>query len=147
LARLQHISATDALYVALTAQLSNANLDPAQKMVAGGAYTVRAYDMGVLSADTRILASAEWRHELGILWYGHLQGVGFIDSEHVTINRTEWVPGPNSATLDGAGIGLTWSWPGQWEAKASIAAPLGSTRALTGASNSARAWLALNKAF
>jgi hemolysin activation/secretion protein len=145
--RLQHVGAADALYVALSAQWSNANLDPAQKMVAGGVYTVRAYDMGMLSADTGILASAEWRHELGVLWYGRLQAVGFVDSEHVTINHTAWDSGPNIATLDGTGAGLNWSWPGQWDAKASIAVPLGATRAASGANNTARVWLALNKNF
>ena len=145
--RLQHVSANDAFYVALSGQWSNANLDPAQKMVVGGAYTVRAYDMGVLSADSGILLSAEWRHELGVLWYGHLQAIGFVDSEHVTINHTVWAAGPNSATLSGAGVGLNWSWSGQWNARASVAAPLGSTPALIGANNSARVWLALSKGF
>jgi hemolysin activation/secretion protein len=145
--RLQHVSATDAVYVALSGQWSNANLDPAQKMVVGGAYTVRAYDMGVLSADAGVLASAEWRHELGVLWYAHLQVIGFVDSEHVTINHTVWIVGPNSATLSGAGVGLNWSWPGQWNAKASLATPLGSTPALIAADNSTRVWLALSKGF
>jgi hemolysin activation/secretion protein len=145
--RLQHVDATDALYVAVSAQWSDANLDPAQKMVVGGAYSVRAYDMGVLSADTGILASAEWRHELGVLWYGHMQAVGFVETEHVTINHTVWAAGPNSAVLNGAGVGLNWSWPDQWSAKANIAAPIGSTSALIGSNNSARAWLALSKGF
>jgi hemolysin activation/secretion protein len=145
--RLQHVVATDAVYVALSAQWSNANLDPAQKMVVGGAYTVRAYDMAVLSADTGILASAEWRHELGLLCYGQFQAIGFIDSDHVTINHTVWASGPNSATLNGVGAGLNWSRSGQWNAKASIAVPLGSTPALISANNSARIWLALSKGF
>src|SRR5580704_4279099 len=68
LSRLQHVSASDALFVAISGQWSNANLDPAEKMIAGGAYTVRAYDMGALSADSGILASVEWRHDLGVLW-------------------------------------------------------------------------------
>jgi hemolysin activation/secretion protein len=55
--------------------------------------------------------------------------------------------GPNSATLSGAGVGLNWSWPGQWNAKASIATPLGSTPALIAADNSTRVWLALSKGF
>lgn len=147
LSRLQHVSATDALYVAISGQRSNANLDPAQKMVAGGAYTVPAFDTGVLSADSGILVSAEWRHELGIFWYGHMQAVGFAESEQVRINHTVWAAGPNSATLSGAGVGLNWSGPGQWNIKASIAAPLGSTPVLIGANNSARMWLALSKGF
>jgi hemolysin activation/secretion protein len=147
LSRLQHVSASDALYVAISGQWSNANLDPAEKMIAGGAYTVRAYDMGVLSADSGILASAEWRHDLGELWHGHMQALGFADREHVTINHTVWAAGPNTATLSGAGVGLNWSWSGQWNAKASIAAPLGSTPTLIGTNNSARIWFALSKAF
>jgi hemolysin activation/secretion protein len=147
LSRLQHVSASDALYVAISGQWSNANLDPAEKMIAGGAYTVRAYDMGALSADTGILTSAEWRHDLGVLWHGRIQAVGFVDREHVTINHTAWVAGPNSATLSGAGLGLNWSWSGQWNARACIAAPLGSTPTLIGTNNSARLWLALSKGF
>jgi hemolysin activation/secretion protein len=116
-------------------------------MIAGGAYTVRAYDMGALSADTGILASAEWRHDLGVHWHGRMQAVGFADREHVTINHTVWVAGPNSATLSDAGVGLNWSWSSQWNAKASIAAPLGSTPTLIGTNNSARIWLALSKGF
>jgi hemolysin activation/secretion protein len=147
LSRLQHLSASDDFYVAISGQWSNANLDTAEKMVAGGAYTVRSYDTGVLSADAGILASAEWRHELGVLWYGHLQAVGFADSEHVTINHSVWAAGPNSATLSGAGVGLNWNWPGKWNARASIAAPLGSTPTLIGTNNSVRVWLALTKGF
>jgi hemolysin activation/secretion protein len=145
--RLQRVGATDALCLALSVQWSNANLDPAQKMVVGGAYTVRAYDMGVLSADIGILATIEWRHDLGVLWDGNLQAVGFADSQHVTINHTAWASGPDGATLNGVGVGLNWSWSGQWNAKASVAMPLGSTPALIGSTNSARIWLALNKGF
>jgi hemolysin activation/secretion protein len=147
LSRLQHVTASDALYVALSGQWSGANLDPAEKMVAGGAFTVRAYDMGVLSADAGILATAEWRHELGTLWYGPMQAIGFIDSEHVSINHGIWAPGPNSASLSGGGVALNWSWPGKWNARASVAAPLGSTPTLIGTNNSARVWLSLSKGF
>jgi hemolysin activation/secretion protein len=145
--RLQRLGTADALYLAISGQWSNANLDPAEKMVAGGAYTVRAYDMGVLSADTGILASIEWRHELGVLWYGRLQAVGFADSQHVTINHSVWAAGPNGATLSGAGLGLNGSWPHQWTAKAYVAAPLGSTPVLIGSNDSVRVWLAINKGF
>ena len=40
-----------------------------------------------------------------------------------------------------------WSWSDQWNAKASIAAPLGSTPTLVGTNYSARMWLALSKGF
>jgi hemolysin activation/secretion protein len=114
-------------------------------MIAGGAYTVRAYDMGALSGDTGIRASAELRHELGMLWRGRLQMVAFADTEHVTINHTVWAAGPDGATLSGAGLGFNWSWPARWNAKAYVAAPLGPTPMLIGTNNSARVWLALTK--
>lgn len=145
--RLQRLDASDSLNLSIAAQWSDANLDPAQKMVAGGAYTVRAYDMGVLSGDTGILVSAEWRHELGVVCYGPLQLIGFADTEHVTINHSTWAAGPNGATLSGAGLGLNWNWPGRWNAKIDVAAPLGPTPELVGHNDSARVWLALSKGF
>jgi hemolysin activation/secretion protein len=116
-------------------------------MVAGGPFTVRAYDMGALSGDTGVLASAEFRHDLLMLWSGQLQAIAFADSEHVTINHTVWAPGPNSATLSGAGVGLNWTGPWQLNAKAYIAVPIGGTPELIDHNNSARAWLAISKGF
>jgi hemolysin activation/secretion protein len=145
--RLQHVSASNSLYVTVSGQWTNSNLDPAEKMIAGGAYTVRAYDMGVLSGDTGILGSAEFRHELGLLWNGQLQAIAFADSQHVTINHDTWVPGPNSATLSGAGVGFNWSGAKLWNAKAYIAVPVGPTPALIGDNNSARVWFAISKGF
>ena len=145
--RLQRVSQSNSLYVAISGQWSNANLDPAEKMVAGGPYTVRAYDMGILSGDSGILASAELRHELGVLLRGPLQLVAFADTEHLTINHSVWAGGPNSATLSGAGLGLNWSWPGKWSAKACVAAPVGARPALISDNDSVRVWLALSKGF
>jgi hemolysin activation/secretion protein len=145
--RLQRVSQSNSLYVAISGQWSNANLDPAEKMVAGGPYTVRAYDMGILSGDSGILASAELRHELGVLLRGPLQLVAFADTEHLTINHSVWAGGPNSATLSGAGLGLNWSWPGKWSAKAYVAAPVGARPALISDNDSVRVWLALSKGF
>ena len=145
--RLQRLSASNSLYLTLSGQWSNANLDPAEKMVAGGPFTVRAYDMGALSGDTGVLASAEFRHDLLMLWSGQLQAIAFADSEHVTINHTVWAPGPNSATLSGAGVGLNWTGPWQLNAKAYIAVPIGGTPELIDHNNSARAWLAISKGF
>jgi hemolysin activation/secretion protein len=145
--RLQRLSASNSLYLTLSGQWSNANLDPAEKMVAGGPYTVRAYDMGALSGDTGVLASAEFRHDLRMMWSGQLQAIAFADSARVTINHTVWAPGPNSATLSGAGVGLNWTGPRQWNAKVYVAVPIGPTPDLIDHNNSARAWFAISKGF
>ena len=146
LARLQRMTAKDSLYVAVSWQWANANLDPSQKMVAGGPYTVRSYDMSALTGDEGIQTTAEWRRDLPA-WYGQWQGVGFFDTEHLTINENVWTAGTNTVIINGAGLGFNWTGPNQWSAKASVAARLGSAPILAGASRSVRAWLTIAKGF
>jgi len=147
LARLQHLTPKDALYVAVSGQWANANLDPSQKMVAGGPYTVRAYDMSAVSGDIGVQASAEWRHDLASAWHGQWQAVALFDSERVRVNKNVWTTGINVATLSGAGLGLNWIGPAQWSARASIAQRLGAIPVLAGSTASARAWLEISKGF
>ncbi len=149
--RLQGFTSLDSLYVAVSGQLANTNLDISQQLVVGGPYTVRAYDMGVLTGDEGILGTVEWRHDLGGLWNGDWQAVAFVDSESVTINRSLWVgasaAGSNTATLSGAGVGLNWSTQNQWVAKVYVAAPIGADPSQVPNAPSARAWLQIAKGF
>ena len=145
-ARLQSLGKGTQLYVALTGQWANANLDPSQQMVAGGPYTVRAYDMGSVSGDEGYLGTVELRHGLGYL-RGQWQVVAFYDSEHVTVNKTVWVAGANSATLSGGGVGLDWTGSHTWSASAYVAARIGSAPTLVANAASSRAWVELSKGF
>lgn len=149
--RLQGFTSLDSLYVAVSGQLANTNLDISQQLVVGGPYTVRAYDMGVLTGDEGILGTVEWRHDLGGLWNGDWQAVAFVDSESVTINRSLWVgasaAGSNTATLSGAGVGMNWSTQNQWVAKVYVAAPIGADPSQVPNAPSARAWLQIAKGF
>lgn len=148
LGRLQSLSQKDGLYLALSGQWANTNLDASEKMVAGGPFTVRAYDMSAVSGDTGVLGTAELRHDLG--WVGRgqqWQAVGFIDTEHVMVSKNTWAAGTNDATLSGAGVGLDWAWPGQWTAKAYIATPIGPIPVLVASTASARAWVEIGKGF
>ncbi|MGA7595224.1 MAG: ShlB/FhaC/HecB family hemolysin secretion/activation protein [Gallionella sp.] len=147
LVRLQNLGRNNSLYLAYSGQWASANLDASEKMVAGGPYTVRAYDMNVVSGDSGYLGTAELRHDLGRIIQGQCRAVGFIDAEHVTINRNPWVAGTNDATLGGAGLGLDCIWPGQWSARTYIAAPVGSTPELLANVSSARAWIGIGKGF
>ncbi len=147
LAQLQNLTQNDSLYFTLAGQWANGNLDPAEKMVAGGPYTVRAYDIGVLSGDTGVFGSVELRHDLGQFASGRWQVLAFVDSEHVTVNKNPWLPGDNGATLSGAGVGMNWAGPDQWHAKLYVAAPFGSTPKLIGDNKSVRAWAEIGKAF
>jgi hemolysin activation/secretion protein len=147
---LQSVGDHNAISLALSVQWASTNLDASEKMVAGGPYTVRAYDIGALSGDSGLLASLEWRHDIGQFWGGQWQAVTFIDSEHVIINATTWAAGPNagpnSATLSGAGFGFNWSNASRWYAKLLVAAPIGATPpVLTGSNNKVRGWIEIGK--
>jgi len=147
LARLQSLGPANGLYLAFSGQWSNANLDPSQKMTAGGPYTVRAYDTGAVSGDTGYLATIEFRHSLGRHWEGHWEAVAFADSSHVKVNRIVRMAGANSATLSGAGVGLNWSGPDQWIARAFMARRVGSMPVLVANSASVRGWVEIRKGF
>jgi len=145
--RLQSLSARDALYLTLSGQWANSNLDPAEKMVAGGPYTVRAYDIGAESGDTGILGSVEFRHQLVQVKNGPLEAVAFFDAERVTVNHTAWIAGTNAATLRGAGLGLNWAGIDRWRGRIYVAAPIGGTPELIGTNKSVHAWLEIGKGF
>lgn len=147
LARLQALGARDTVYIAVSGQWSNTNLDASQKMSVGGPYTVRAYDMGAASGDSGYVVSAEYRHDLSQARGGQWQVVAFIDSANVTVNRNTWTTGENSASLSGAGVGLNWSGRGQWFAKMLVATSIGSIPKLVGNTNSKRAWVEVSRRF
>jgi hemolysin activation/secretion protein len=147
LSRLQRLGVGSTLYVAVSGQWANDNLDPSQKMVAGGRYTVRSYDMSALSGDTGVQGTAEFRRDLGRTWHGQWQGAVFLDMQHVIINRNAWTSGNNDATLRGAGAGVSWVNTHQWSAKAYIAARLGAAPQLAGTSSEIHAWLEISKGF
>ncbi len=147
LTRLQNLSPKSALYLAVSGQWANGNLDSSQKMSVGGPYTVRAYGTGALSGDTGYLATAELRHELGAIWGGSWQAVAFVDTAYVTVNQNTWVTGTNSATLSGAGVGLNWAGPNQWRAKVMIATRIGSAPTQVANSASTLAWVEISRGF
>jgi len=115
-------------------------------MIGGGPYTVRAYDMGVLSGDAGELGTAEFQHDLGNL-AGAWLAAAFLDAEHLTVNKSPWAAGGNSATLRGAGVSLSWAGADGWAAKASVAARFGGLPALVPDSSTVRAWAELSKGF
>jgi hemolysin activation/secretion protein len=145
--RLQGLSQNNSLYFALSGQWASRNVDPSEKMISGGPFTVRAYDMAVVSGDSGYLATAEFKRDLGSATQGQLQGLVFVDSAHVKVNKVTWAAGANDATLTGAGTGLNWTGPGQWTAKAYVAAPIGSTPTLVGSRKGARVWVEIGKDF
>ena len=147
LARQQQFTAADGVYLSFAGQWTSDNLDSSQKMIAGGPYTVRAYDLGVLSGDTGELGTAEFQHIFGAAWGGTWQASAFFDSEHIVVNKDPWVAGTNAATLSGAGLGLNWSDPQQWSAKLQVAERIGGVPTLVHDPSSVRVWAEVNRAF
>jgi hemolysin activation/secretion protein len=145
-AHLQKLSPSNGLYLSFAWQGTDENLDSSEKMIGGGPYTVRAYDMGVLSGDAGELGTAEFQHDLGNL-AGAWLAAAFLDVEHLTVNKSPWAAGENSATLRGAGVSLSWVGAHGWAAKASVAARFGGVPALVPDSSTVRAWAELSKGF
>jgi hemolysin activation/secretion protein len=147
IARQQQFTAADGVYLSFAGQWTSDNLDSSQKMIAGGPYTVRAYDLGVLSGDTGELGTAEFQHTLGAAWGGTWQVTAYFDSEHIVVNHNPWVAGVNSATLSGAGLGLNWAGAQQWSAKLQVAERVGAVPSLIHDPSSVRVWGEIDKAF
>jgi hemolysin activation/secretion protein len=147
LARLQSLPADNSLYLNLAGQISSKNLDSSQKMTAGGPYTVRAYDLGVLAADKGLLATVELRHELGMLASGQVQALVFADAQRLAIDHNAPGAGANDATLSGFGGGLNWAGPHLWTARAYVAARVGAVPEQIGSAAKARLWAEVSKEF
>jgi hemolysin activation/secretion protein len=147
LSRLQYVSPSNTLYLAFSGQWANSNLDTSQKIIAGGPFTVRAYDMGAVSGDTGYQETAEFRHDLGMAWQGRWQAIAFIDSAQLTIDKNPLISGKNTATLSGAGVGLNWLGPQSWRVNTSLAARFGPTPVLVQDPASVRVWVELSKGF
>lgn len=99
--RLQRLTDTNTLSVALSGQEASKNLNSSEKFSLGGAYGVRAYPQGEGSGDAGWLTTLELRHSFKDM----LQGVVFYDAGSVMINRNQFVVGTNTRNISGAGVG------------------------------------------
>lgn len=147
LLRLQNLGANNALYFSLAGQWASGNLDPSQKVLAGGPNSVRAYDVGVISGDVGYLYTAELRHDFAQSWYGQWQAVTFFDAAHIVVNRNALSAHDNIVNLSGAGVGLNWAGANQLTASLTLAVPIGAAPEQIGSRDSVRAWLQMSKGF
>ena len=148
--RLQRLGGPFSLHVGLTGQVASKNLDVSEKMELGGMNAVRAYPEGEAYADQGYLLTVEARMDLPRLWAaqpGHLQLVAFADTGTVRLNREPWLPGDNSRTLSGAGVGASWAEPGNFAIRTFYARKLGNAPATSAPDRSGRFWVQLVKFF
>ena len=146
--RLQGVTDRLQLWASITGQVAQDNLDPSQKMVFGGPYSVRAFDNGTVSGDNGTLVTLEARYLLGQL-AGTWQAIAFIDSGTVEVNndRLASSTGKNKAHLAGAGLGINWFGPQQIQARAFMASSVGGTNTLTEDGDNTIGWVEIAKYF
>ena len=103
--RLQRWTESNQLFLSLSGQQSNKNLDSSEKFALGGASGVRAYPQGEGIGDQGYLASLELRHN----FTEALQGTLFYDAGSITVNRNGNLSDPfaeNKLSLSGGGMGI-----------------------------------------
>lgn len=146
LARQQFISDRFSLMTFANGQWAGKNLDSSEKMSLGGANGVRAYPPGEAMCDQGVLGTAELRWTLtpqgnskeksGNVW----QLAGFYDYGWAQPNKYPWTDSRNRS-LQGAGLGLTWSNPGKATLKFYYAWKVGSEAAVSDTDANGRLWV------
>lgn len=110
------------LFVAISGQLSNVNLNSAEQFYLGGPYGVRAYPVSQGGGSQGALLTTEFRRQLP----ENLTASVFFDAGIVQQYKnlfSNWqgkTNADNSYSLKGTGIGLKWS-DGRWNVAGSIA--------------------------
>ncbi len=115
--RLQALVPRWNLYTGLVGQLSNRNLDVAERIALGGPRAVRAYSPSAVVGDQGAVATAELRYALD----PELTLSGFYDAGWSRINRFAPAGSDNSARLRGYGLALFWGRARSFSLQASIA--------------------------
>jgi hemolysin activation/secretion protein len=106
LSRLQRIGDADTLAVTLAGQRASRNLDSAEKFGATGTGGLRAYSSAEPSADDGSLFSLEWRHQFSdSLQVSAFHEQARLQRDHGSNSATL---APNSYSLAGNGLGLSW---------------------------------------
>ncbi len=147
LSRLQQLTQNNAIFLGFQGQWANRNLDTAEQFYLGGANNVRGYDIGALAGTQGQMVNLEFRHTFNFSMPGSLIGVAFADTGHLDVYKDPFAPGVNDAHLSDVGLGVRWSGPHQWSMSADVAHPMGSRPALIGPTQSARAWVQIQKGF
>ncbi len=100
--RLQRLNDSYSLFLSLSGQYANKNLNSSEQFSLGGAYGVRAYPQGEGLGDEGRMATLEIRRN----FTQNLQVELFFDAGTVIFNHEPYLLGPNSRTLSGVGVGV-----------------------------------------
>jgi hemolysin activation/secretion protein len=146
--RTQKINAVDFLLTSMTIQYSNQNLDSSEKMVIGGANSVRGSNSNALSGDKAALLSVEYKHNLdrflGLDW----QISVFNDHAIIQINKNTLGNNQNRSRINGNGIALNFSNSNQTNIKIQLAKLQGASSGFSSQTiGTIRGWIEVNHLF
>ncbi len=150
---------TSQLQARLATQLTNSNLDSAEKLSLGGPSGVRGWPVGEANGDEGTVLNLEWRNALNWLASSGISTTltPFIDWGQIQQNKRLWpnaLPAgrPNRYSLSGAGLSVQFAKTGDWQLSLTLATPLGNNAGADGLGNNAdgkkkktRAWVSLQK--
>jgi len=145
LRRLQPLSERLQLHAQISAQVTNRNLDSAEKMTLGGVYGVRAYPQGEAPSDDAWLANLELRYSVVAAW----QALLFYDAAQGRLSHDPLAgpaAGSNHRHLAGGGFGVRWSHPQGYSLLTTVAWRT-SGASTAERDRSPRLWLQLGKSF
>ena len=132
LSRLQRLSERLIFELSWQAQFSLDNLDSSEQFSLGGPYGVRAYPVNEGLGDEGHLLNAELRYALPVPEnHGKLEAGFFYDAGHITLHKNPWTNSITTATgenrywLQGAGIGIEYSYNDPFSLRACWAHTLG----------------------
>jgi hemolysin activation/secretion protein len=143
--RLQNVMDTPfSLYGAVNGQIASKNLNIWEKMELGGMYGVRAYPAGTAFGDQGYIINLETRYLLPFSSDsipGRIHVLALYDTGTVNYNKNPWAPINNTVTLNGAGVGVTWSDPRNFTVKGYYAHKVGNSPSTVNASASGQFWI------
>jgi len=143
LSRLQAVLPRHSLYVSLGGQVSNKNLDSSEKLSLGGARAVRGYPSSELLVDDGILGTVEWRWSATETLTPYL----FYDIGRGRIWHSPVSKADNMRTLSTAGLGLSWSQPGDFLVNVSLGWRLNAPAETDGSDKRPRIYAQIQKRF
>lgn len=110
LSRQQNINSQWSVFANWRGQLASKNMDSSERFYLGGPFGVRAYPNNEGGGSQGNLLSLELRYSP----WQEVQLAGFWDIGHVEVNKFNQFPGaaqPNSGTLQGVGLSVSWQAP------------------------------------
>lgn len=144
--RQQYLNDNLSLFLSLSGQRADTNLDSSERFSLGGATAVRAYPSGEASGDEASLFTGELRWTLPNNSGKSLtQLTAFYDLGNSRIQKNPDVVEGNKRCIAGAGLGINYFVPGNYGIKAYYAWKTGTEAAQSDEDKNGRFWFQVTK--